>query len=1184
MGRWMPLQSNRWIWVPALLCALLLCAAMPVRAEAPLALLGSGQRVSAGVGYACAIDGQGRLNCWGRSAAQFGTPPEGHYASVALGESASCAVRSDGEAVCWPQSAGDLATPSPGPWRSLAAGWGEACGLRPDGRLQCWGKKNGVAAAAPVSGRFIAVSISALDGCAIRIDGTLQCWSVNTPGYLDTPPPGRFLRVSVADYHACALRADGRVLCWGPGLNGSNDAPETDGFVDVSVGRYHGCALHEHGNVVCWGTQLGSPDVAVVAPQGEFTDITSAYDYNCGRKADGTAQCWNGNPFEEWPLSANSPALNSVAVGGGEVCVLDTEGEAHCAGSMPSMQPPPGRYSQLSLGSTSGCGILHDGRATCWGASLGPTPTGAMSKISVGDAHACGVLTHGALVCWGDNNFGQSDVPQGVYLAVAAGERYSCAITTGETVSCWGQDPLVWDIPLGTGFRTLVAGDNVVCANREFGPSQCWGDGSTWFWWVDQIWYPVAAVGDFFVCWEVNHYVFCEGDPTREVPDFPAGNFIAIAASGDQACAIDTNRLFCGGSERFERRFDTMRIGTGSVAAGGAHTCNVDNGGLIDCWGDNAAGQRESPRIRARALDTNADHACATGTANMLHCWGDDRRGGNLPPPGLATRSVDLGQYNGCAVRSDGSPACWGWDINGQSMPPPGLFRSIATGLNHSCGLRDDNTLACWGYGADGQINAPLGAFLAIDVGERHSCAIGIDGGLRCWGLDSEGQATPPGGGDALYRALSTGSFHNCAIRSDGTLVCWGRNNDGQAMPPLDGRFLSVSAGAAHTCAIRDDGARLCWGSNTSGQSPTVTIGPDALPHGELNVPYEVAFSMIASPGYSPRSPEFKLFPNTLPDWIELGKDGVLRMHPQSTGAFDFVVEASDDNGFVAHRSYHLVIGSVTDGTPPITKAFIDGTLGDQDWYTSDVNIRWTYSDPESGIVDVSGCLDMLVTEDGLFATSTCIVTSRDGGTSADSAGVKRDATPPRIDVRFQPQPTPNPEGWFNSAVTAVYSCSDATSGVRGACPEDMTLDGEGTLSFPMQSISDNAGNTASTPAIIVHLDVTRPMLWAVMPPAQLPVGASHDFQLSATDALSGILSQACAPIDTATPGVRTAICTAIDRAGNSASLSGQYEVVASVAGVGRSARPVQSAPRPRIKPAAQPVRRSVKPLKARAR
>ena len=1175
MDRRAQLRSYRWKWAPALLCMLLLWAAVPVRAQAPLA--GSGQRLSVGDGHACAIDPQGRLKCWGDRADQLSVMPEGRYTSVAAGNFQHCAIRSDGEAVCWPQQAqSSLTIVPPGPWRSLAVSWREACGLRSDGRLECWGKGDGVAAGAPASERFIAVSISSRDGCAIRIDGTLQCWSGYFPGYLGAPPPGRFSRLDVSDFHACAVRTDGRVVCWGQNLYGSTEVPESEGFVDVSVGGYHGCGLREHGTVVCWGSRWGISDVvAFESPQGEFTEIAAAYDHNCGRKVDGTAECWGGDSPEEWSFGAGGPALSGLAVGGGEVCALDINGESHCTERVPSMQPIPDRYSQLSLGSTSGCGILrNDGAVACWGASLGPTPGGAMSKISVGAAHACGILVDGALVCWGDNSFGQSDAPQGVYLEVVARDRYSCAITAGETVSCWGQDPLVSGVPVGAGFRTLAASDNVVCANPEFGPARCWGDGATWLGLIDQSWAPVVAVGDDFACWLYSQNVYCAGDASHEVPGLPYRSYAAAAAAGGQLCAIDgISSLVCTGSDRFERRFSTVRIGTGSVAAGTSQTCNADSGGLIDCWGDNALGQRESPHVRARALDTNADHACATGTANMLYCWGDASRGGSLPPPGLATRSVDLGQYNGCAVRSDGSPSCWGWDINGQSTPPPGLFRGIATGLNHSCGLRDDNTLACWGYGADGQTAAPAGAFLAIDVGERHSCAIGIEGGLRCWGLDSEGQATPPRGTDAPYRALSTGSFHNCAIRSDGSLACWGRNDQGQSTPP-QGRFASVSAGVAHSCAVRDDGARVCWGSNASGQAPTVALGPDELPRGEYDVSYEARLLMTGSTGYVPRSPKFRLVSGTLPLWVELEESGLLRGYPQSSGGFDFVVEARDANGFIASRAYRLQVGPSTDTTPPQMDVFITGPLGENGWFNGDVHVRWVYDDPESGIVGVSGCENSVVTQDTTYGVTHCVLTSRGGGASSDSGYFKRDATPPQI--REYLQPAPNAEGWFKAPVTVAYDCWDFISGLTGACPQGDMLYGEGVQTFPIQTVRDNAGNIASTPTTPIRIDWTNPQLTATMPPAQLTVGATHDFHLSATDALSGIASQSCTPVDTSTPststpGTRVATCTAVDHAGNIASLSAAYEVVPGlrrISGPAQQLRRVQPSPRRSMKPA----------------
>lgn len=1142
------------VWARWVLLVLLAWPVAHAYAGPSDALMANGPTIAVGVNHNCAIDTAGQLRCWGNFGLNLDRPPAGRYVSIASGDDFSCALRSDGEAVCWGNPAGGATTPPPGPWRSLAAGSEEACGLRPDGGLQCWGSgRNGVGATAPTGGRFITVSMSSMGACVIRTDGTLQCWGHPGAGGTDwsTVPPGHFTSVSVKNEHACALRSDGRVLCWGSNYYGQNDAPTDAGFIAVSAGFHFSCALREDGSAVCWGYLY---DGALNAPSGRFTQISAGAAHACATRLDGTAQCWGWNYWDYWDtaLYRHSAALTGVVVGGGEVCVLDANGEAHCTGNVPSLQPASGRYSQLSLGDTSGCGIKHDGGTACWGAPLGATPTAAMSKISVGEAHACGVQADGPVVCWGDNRFGQTDAPPGHYLAVVAGDRYSCAITTAETVECWGQDPLVSDLPVGNGFRTLVASDDVVCANREAGVPECWGDGGTWLQEVVDVGRPVTALGDYFACWKVHQSMFCEGDYSRDVPEFIGDGFTAIAAAGDRACVIGRSKMLdCSGAEPFNRWFNTLRIGTGSVSTGRAHTCSATGSGLVDCWGENAQRQRNAPQIRASAVIANGDQTCAILGDSSLQCWGDVHRGGGLPLPGTMVRDVDVGQYNGCAVRTDGDAACWGWNVNGQGSPPEGAFHRVATGLNHSCGIREDSTLACWGYGADGQTAAPAGEFIALDVGERHSCAITVHGLLHCWGMDGEGQATPPPG--AAYRALSTGSFHNCAIRSDGTLDCWGRNDKGQSTPP-QGRFVSVSAGVVHTCAVRDDGARICWGSNGSGQLPSLTLAPDALPRAEVQQAYSARF--VATGSTSPAT--FHVVSGELPWWIELDADGLLRAYSDATAAFDFVVEARDASGVVGRRAYRLEVGSSSDTTAPRIDSRITGPMGENGWYIGDIDIRWLYDDPESGIVEMSGCESYIENRDSASIDLLCRLKNRGGLVHSESWALKRDATPPLIVVELRPQ-APNAEGWYRTRVDVDYSCSDVTAGLAIPCPQPTHLSAEGVRPFPIQSIRDRAGNVATTPMTPIRIDMTRPELTAVMPPAQLPVGATHDFQLSASDALSGIASRSCTPIDTATVGTRQAVCRASDRAGNEAVLSAQYVVVvAKHRGRLRPASPVQ--------------------------
>ncbi len=1160
-----------WKMALALLCALWAWPVAQVWAGDSVA---DGRQLAVHGVYGCAIEQQGRLGCFGYHESALGPTPAGRYLSVAISPvlNTACAVRSDGEAVCWAKSAMDRLSPPPGPWRSLAVASREACGLRPDGQMVCWGEGGGPFA--PPSGPFLALSINIAHGCAIRNDGTLQCWRRYSNDELGAPPAGRFSRVEVSEYHACGLRSDGRVLCWGQALHGNLDAPAEGGFIDVAVGRYNGCALRSDGTVVCWGSIYGAVNFLdpLESPPGTFTELASGEDMACGRRPDGLLECWGDTP-EGASNSPLGPPLARIAVGGGEACALDAAGAAHCTGLVAALQPPPGNYARLSLGDASACGLTLDGRTRCWGASLGPAPTLPFSEISVGEAHACGLRPDARVKCWGDNAARQLEAPPGDYRAVLAGDRYSCALSTEGTVTCWGDDPLVAGVPVGGGFRSLLGSDTVICASRETGPAKCWGEGGAWLALVNATGVPVVAVGDYFACYLLDGGVFCDGDVSRDVPGFGGGGIIAVAAAGDQACTITTlNEIDCSGAQDIERRVETMRIGMGTVGAGATHTCNLASDGVADCWGSNAFGYHTPPSMRARVLSVEADHACAVTAAGAVQCWGDDSRGGNQPPAGLVARAVDVGQFNGCAVRSDGDAACWGWNVNGQGTPPAGTFRHVATGLNHSCGLRDDNTLACWGYGADGQTAAPAGAFIAVDVGERHSCAIAADGGLRCWGLGTEGEAAPPAG--STYRALSTGAIHNCAIRSDGALKCWGFDDFGQGTPP-PGRFVSVSAGTDHSCGVRDDGMRLCWGNAFAGQSPVIGIGPATLPRGERDQRYEARLLVTATSGYVPRGANFRVVSGALPQGIDLDADGLLHGWPQAEGVFDVAIEARDANGLGVQHAYRIQIGVPRDTLSPQIEFVATGPMGDNGWFVGDVDIRWLYESAQSGIDATSGCEDRVLTQDTTHLVLQCTVGTRGGAARSESRTLKRDATPPRIVVHLQPA-APNAEGWYRTPVNAIYTCEEAVSGIAEPCPDLDTLSADGTQTFPARNLRDQAGNVGVAPTTSVRIDRTRPQLSATMPPAQLFVGATHDFQLSASDALSGIASQNCTPVDTATPTAsnpgsapREATCTAIDRAGNSTSVTSLYEVVPQVRRTGGAGQPV-----PQNKPASKQVRR----------
>lgn len=137
----------------------------------------------------------------------------------------------------------------------------------------------------------------------------------------------------------------------------------------------------------------------------------------------------------------------------------------------------------------------------------------------------------------------------------------------------------------------------------------------------------------------------------------------------------------------------------------------------------------------------------------------------------------------------------------------------------------------------------------------------------------------------------------------------------------------------------------------------------------------------------------------------------------------------------------------------------MNGTQGDNGWYTSNVGVSWTVMDPESAISSTSGCGAVTVNSDTTGTTYTCTATST-GGTTSKSVNIKRDTTPPKATIV-----TPGNGANYtqNQNITASYSCTDGTSGVTsctGTVANGTAIDTAtaGTKSFSATA-KDNAGN-----------------------------------------------------------------------------------------------------------------------------
>ena len=199
---------------------------------------------------------------------------------------------------------------------------------------------------------------------------------------------------------------------------------------------------------------------------------------------------------------------------------------------------------------------------------------------------------------------------------------------------------------------------------------------------------------------------------------------------------------------------------------------------------------------------------------------------------------------------------------------------------------------------------------------------------------------------------------------------------------------------------------------------------------------------------------------------------------------------------------------TVTDPSAPHVTPSVSGTLGLDNWYRSDVTLTWLVEEPQSPSSLVkTGCVDQSITADQAATTYDCSATSAGGSSGIVSVVIKRDASAPT--VTGAPSTAPNGDGWYKSAVTLNWACTDVgPSGLLDSCPATTVLDDEGrNQTGTLGPISDNAGNTTTgTSSPAVNIDTSAPTVSAATAATPVNVAGtdwykdSVTFQWTATD------------------------------------------------------------------------------------
>jgi hypothetical protein len=263
-----------------------------------------------------------------------------------------------------------------------------------------------------------------------------------------------------------------------------------------------------------------------------------------------------------------------------------------------------------------------------------------------------------------------------------------------------------------------------------------------------------------------------------------------------------------------------------------------------------------------------------------------------------------------------------------------------------------------------------------------------------------------------------------------------------------------------------------------------------------------------------------------------------------------------DASGTAVDRAGNSVEDPATvslDRTAPTIEASADRRPNANGWHDGDVTVSFACTDALSG---VDSCPASQVLREGADQSASATVADAAGNTATGGlTGVNVDKTPPTL--HGAPTAPANGNGWYRDDVVVGWTCSDALSGLAGACPGDSTIGGEGENRSAGASVADRAGNAAHATVDGIRIDRTPPTTTAEVP-APLESGwyaGAVTVTLNGIDSLSrvatthyridgGDVQTYSEPFELADKGVHEIRFWSVDRAGNAESPDGPGQAI----------------------------------------
>lgn len=402
------------------------------------------RRLSAGAAHACGVTFDGDVECWGSNGDGQGDSPGGAFADVTAGTKHTCGLCLDGTVTCWGANDDGQAWAPDGTFSEIVAGPRHTCAIPtsdPD-RVICWGDGKSFETSPPEA---LTTEPESFKSITVGGSGTFlgEHWYEDDP---DAEDPANGWTVQNKAGHVCGLREDGTVRCYGDA--GSPPAGEFDA---ISAGMTGTCGLTETG-IECWG--LDSPadnPLDGLSVQGEFTQLSTGWDFVCAVDADHKASCFGTGTTGR---TAPDDTFVSVTAGGADhrwlrwACGVRTDASVACwtfnGGAMSEPHDFSGTFREVAVGYGTTCLLADDGTVSCFDQKYQAVaaPDGPFVHVYASQGQACAMRANGSVACWAvmgdiDGRMLEGDFP-GPYVDFSLGGDFACELSEGGALGCFG--------------------------------------------------------------------------------------------------------------------------------------------------------------------------------------------------------------------------------------------------------------------------------------------------------------------------------------------------------------------------------------------------------------------------------------------------------------------------------------------------------------------------------------------------------------------------------------------------------------------------------------------------------------------------------------------------------------------------------------------------------------------------